>query len=61
MMASITKKELAQQMLISMSKLQSLLNREWYDELSDLGYKKNDKIISPRIFEFIKNIWGEFD
>jgi hypothetical protein len=58
MMASITKKELAAKMLISSSKLAILLNKLWFAEITELGYRKHDHIISPRIYEFIQKIWG---
>lgn len=53
-----TKSQLAETMQISASKLQTLLNKVWFEDLKELGYRKNDKILSPRIIEFIKENWG---
>lgn len=58
MTTCLTKNQLVEKMKISPSKLQTLLNKVWFNEIKELGYRKNDKIISPRILEFIKNNWG---
>lgn len=61
MMSSITKKILAQKMDVSISKLQKLLNHDWYEELVRVGYQRRLKILSPRMLEVVINNWGDFD
>jgi hypothetical protein len=53
----LTKKQLVEKMGISASTLQKLLNVDWYDEIVECGYKKNLKILSPRILKKIFDIW----
>ena len=53
-----TKKELAIEMGISHSTLQSYLNKRWYLELKKLDYEKQQKILSPNQLEYIKAKWG---
>ena len=60
-MKNITKQELASKMAISRGCLQKYLNKIWYDELSiKYDYRKGQRILSPKQFEFIKEKWGGF-
>lgn len=60
-MKSITKKELAAEMNISMTTLRYYLNNKWYSKLSSLGYEKRNRILSPKIIETIKLFWCDID
>lgn len=60
-MKTLTKKQLALKMQVSQSTLQNYLNRLWFNQLSKLGYKKRNKILSIRQLGFIKEVWGDFD
>ena len=53
----MSKKQLADYMKISPSKLKQLLNIDWYSELVPLGYSKKSKLLSPRIVKFVLNFW----
>ncbi len=58
MKTSITKKELADILSISASTLQRLLNQTLYYELNAVGYRKNTKILTPRMLKIINDYWG---
>jgi hypothetical protein len=60
-MKTLTKKELASLMKISSSTLQHQLNRLWYDELKKAGYKKRQKILTPKQISIIVDFWGEIE
>ncbi len=61
-MKTLTKKQLAKIMGISASTLQNLLNNTWFEELVDIGYNKNLKILSPKMLQIIFENWGiEFE
>lgn len=61
-MKTLTKSELATLMNVSSGTLQSLMNRQWFENLKMLGYKKKSKILSPRIVNYIIQEWGlEFE
>lgn len=49
MQKSITKYDLAQAYGISSPKLRRLMNVDYYDDLLDAGYKKNDCIVPPKV------------
>jgi len=58
----ITKTKLAERMEISLSSLRNLLNNHWYNEIAPLGYSKNSKIISPKVYSWICSEWfGKVD
>ncbi len=43
---------------ISSTKLRTLMNVVFYDELVLVGYNKNDKIVSPRVVKKFVELWG---
>jgi len=49
----VTKSELAVLCNVSGSTLQTWLNRRYYDELSKLGYRKNQRILLPPIVKWL--------
>lgn len=57
-MKAKTKKQLALELEISMSKLQRLLNYVWYDELLAIGYSRTLKLLSPKMLKVIYENWG---
>ena len=60
-MKPLTKKELAELMHISRSKLQKLLNEEIFKMLKETGYSKNQRILTPKQVSIINDYWGEFN
>ena len=57
----ISKSQLAMLMNVSNSTVRTYLNKIWYEELKNLGYDKDEKILSPRQIEYIESQWGKFD
>lgn len=57
-MQSITKKQLADILSVSASTLQRLLNQTLFYELKAVGYRKNTKILTPRMLKIINDYWG---
>ena len=54
----LTKKEVAQLYGISMVTLSNWLNDRYYEELLEMGYYKNQKILNPKILNFLQEITG---
>jgi hypothetical protein len=57
---TLTKSELAQLCEVSTGKVRQWCNVDFYDELVKLGYKKYQKIFTPRQTEFLKQHLVEF-
>ncbi len=54
MKAIITKKELALQLGVSPSTLRRWLNELYFKELSESGYDKTDRILKPRVLQWLR-------
>lgn len=50
---------LADQYGLTRSKLSELLNVQFYDELSAVGYKKHHRLLYPIVVLKFKEIYGE--
>jgi hypothetical protein len=55
----ITKADLCAMYQISSDTLRKLLNIKYYDQLLEVGYNKQDKILTNLVFEKFKELWGE--
>jgi len=56
-----SKKLLAEILGISRSKLQDLLNNQYFEGLKKLGYQKKQRILSIKQINFIKEMYGDWD
>lgn len=54
----MSKGQLAELYDISRETLRKLLNQRYFEELKEEGYEKNQKILSPRVVNKFKEIWG---
>lgn len=59
MSAVITKADLAAKYGISRETLRVLLNEKYYLQLSEVGYEKNSRLISPKVLNKFIEIYGE--
>lgn len=55
----MTKQELAQAYNISRETLRKLLNKRYFEELSKLGYRKEDNYLSPCVIRKFYELYGE--
>lgn len=55
---SLLKYQVAELLGISASTLSYYLNNKYYDELARLGYEKNQKILTPRILNYLSDRIG---
>lgn len=55
---SLLKYQVAELLGISASTLSHYLNNKYYDELARLGYEKNQKILTPRILNYLSDRIG---
>lgn len=55
----VSKSELAQQYSISPGTLQNMLNRELFEELEKVGYKKEQRLLSPAVIRKIHELIGK--
>ena len=51
---TLTKSELAEKCKVGISKVQRWCNVDYYDELVKLGYKKTQRIFTPRQTQFLR-------
>lgn len=49
------KYEIAERIGVSTSTLSNWLNIKYYKELSELGYEKNSRLLSPKIINYLKD------
>ena len=57
----ISKKHLAMLLRISSATLGLYLNYIWFDELKNLGYNKDKKVLSPLQLKYVQSQWKELD
>lgn len=55
----MTKSELARLYGVTVRTLCKHLNGRYFKQLSELGYRKTDKYLPPKIVNEFKKIWGE--
>ena len=55
----MSKQELCFKYGFSLTTLASLLNDRYFDQLEPLGYRKNDKILSPKVLAKFFDLYGE--
>lgn len=59
MAKSCNKYQLSQMYGISSNSLRVLMNEHYFDDLQAVGYRKNMKILPPKVIEKFKEIYGE--
>lgn len=52
------KQELAREYNISGTTLRALLNDRYYELLKNVGYRKTDQLLSPRVVRKFKELYG---
>jgi hypothetical protein len=55
----MNKKQLTEKYNISLVTLNKLLNKDFYNELSILGYKKKDRLLGPKVIRRFLELYGE--
>ena len=60
-MKSMTKKQIAEKMGISSGTSRKYLNERWYHQLSELGYEKEQRLLSVNQVNLIVSIWGDLE
>jgi hypothetical protein len=56
-----TKKQLREAIGCSRSKLKDLLNNQYYAGLKELGYLKQNRLLTIRQIEYIKEMFGDWE
>ncbi len=56
---SITKQEICQMYAISDQTLRNLFNKRYFEQLKAVGYSKQNKIITNRVFLKFIELYGE--
>lgn len=59
MNSPITKAYICEKYHISRETLRVLLNERWFIELTAVGYLKNSRIISPKVYQKFIELYGE--
>lgn len=57
----LSKSQLAEKIGVSSTTLQRLLNDLWYEELKETGYQKNQRLLTIKQIELIKDLYGNWD
>lgn len=60
MCKSMSKSELARQCGVSLKKVRSWCNEDFYEELQKIGYQKKNRVFTPKQTKFLKENIVEF-
>lgn len=54
----ISKAQLAEELNLDPQFLQRQMNKNYYDELVEVGYRKHCRLIPPRVYMKFCELWG---